>query len=520
MLGKRITIIIILALQALSWSTSVAGAEIILPELNLVEWPITIRASLLLGTIIQGLLLFLFFFGRQEIQSSFYRRSLLILLTVASIYTSFFIIYSSLVDIRKNSEEIKLYNSVTKAVNSSKIYQEKTSILKKRNNLINDRDKRKREEVTPPNNPNAPKLPRGEDPEYKKQTREIEKINEENTDLAQIEKIKKSLPDDQDDKKIENVDKNKAIEPLSLLTDEIRKQVYESVTGKKVSENYSTTKLNDEILKKLKQDLEYSEFGYFLIPVEKVFNRNPEAIVALCIASFIDIISLIFGVSLDRKATDGNIKAKLKNLSRLIKELLKNFLPNLVKEIGHTLYIFIASIGSLINGIFKGFILLRVRALQVFYYTPYTIRIKGERHEFLHNIWESIEFTWEENNEFNLLNYTKLMTLAQYNQSYKVGYRKIIVTMRNLKWLTTIPEGNSPEDKKLTIKEYKKLDEWYHSEYSKQLGPEKNSMLDADDYHHIIRLPQDKGEGFGRFMGWIGKQFKKLIFAIRQIFTG
>jgi hypothetical protein len=497
MLGKRITIIIILALQALSWSTSVAGAEIILPELNLVEWPITIRASLLLGTIIQGLLLFLFFFGRQEIQSSFYRRSLLILLTVASIYTSFFIIYSSLVDIRKNSEEIKLYNSVTKAVNSSKIYQEKTSILKKRN-----------------------KLPRGEDPEYKKQTREREKINEENTDLAQIEKIKKSLPDDQDDKKIENVDKNKAIEPLSLLTDEIRKQVYESVTGKKVSENYSTTKLNDEILKKLKQDLEYSEFGYFLIPVEKVFNRNPEAIVALCIASFIDIISLIFGVSLDRKATDGNIKAKLKNLSRLIKELLKNFLPNLVKEIGHTLYIFIASIGSLINGIFKGFILLRVRALQVFYYTPYTIRIKGERHEFLHNIWESIEFTWEENNEFNLLNYTKLMTLAQYNQSYKVGYRKIIVTMRNLKWLTTIPEGNSPEDKKLTIKEYKKLDEWYHSEYSKQLGPEKNSMLDADDYHHIIRLPEDKGEGFGRFMGWIGKQFKKLIFAIRQIFTG
>jgi hypothetical protein len=45
-------------------------------------------------------------------------------------------------------------------------------------------------------------------------------------------------------------------------------------------------------------------------------------------------------------------------------------------------------------------------------------------------------------------------------------------------------------------------------------------MLDADDYHHIIRLPEDKGEGFGRFMGWIGKQFKKLIFAIRQIFTG
>jgi hypothetical protein len=305
MLGKRITIIIILALQALSWSTSVAGAEIILPELNLVEWPITIRASLLLGTIIQGLLLFLFFFGRQEIQSSFYRRSLLILLTVASIYTSFFIIYSSLVDMRKNSEEIKLYNSVTKAVNSSKIYQEKTSILDKRNNLINDRDKRKRETVRPPNNPNAPELPRGEDPEYKKQTREIEKINEENTDLAQIEKIKKSLPDDQDDKKIpddqddkkiENVDKNKAIEPLSLLTDEIRKQVYESVTGKKVSENYSKTKLNDEILKKLKQDLEYSEFGYFLIPVEKVFNRNPEAIVALCIASFIDIISLIFGL--------------------------------------------------------------------------------------------------------------------------------------------------------------------------------------------------------------------------------
>ncbi|WP_036394744.1 hypothetical protein, partial [Microcystis aeruginosa] len=355
----------------------------------------------------------------------------------------------------------------------------------------------------------------GTDRFYLESKKELDDLLAQNPQLTAIEEIKALV--DQNTGNLDNVNTL-----LSSLTEDIRKEVYESVTTKKVDKNSSTNdeSLNKEILEKLKQNKGYSEFGYFLIPVQKVFERDIKAIVALCIASFIDIISLIFGVSLDRKATDGNIKAKLKNLSRLFKELLKNFLPNLVKEIGHTLYIFIASIGSLINGIFKGFILLRVRALQVFYYTPYTIRIKGERHEFLHNIWESIEFTWEENTEFNLLNYTKLMTLAQYNQSYKVGYRKIIVTMRNLKWLTTIPEGNSPEDKKLTIKEYKKLDEWYHSEYSKQLGPEKNSMLDADDYHHIIRLPEDKGEGFGRFMGWIGKQFKKLIFAIRQIFTG
>jgi len=503
MLGKRITIIIILALQALSWSTSVAGAGIILPELNLVEWPITIRASLLLGTIIQGLLLFLFFFGRQEIQSSFYRRNLLILLTVASIYTSFFIIYKSFPDVnlQENSEQVKFYNHVKNSVRQSQTYKDSLQKLERKKKIEVYMNKQL-EEV-------------GTDRFYLESKKELDDLLAQNPQLTAIEEIKALV--DQNTGNLDNVNTL-----LSSLTEDIRKEVYESVTTKKVDKNSSTNdeSLNKEILEKLKQNKGYSEFGYFLIPVQKVFERDIKAIVALCIASFIDIISLIFGVSLDRKATDGNIKAKLKNLSRLIKELLKNFLPNLVKEIGHTLYIFIASIGSLINGIFKGFILLRVRALQVFYYTPYTIRIKGERHEFLHNIWESIEFTWEENTEFNLLNYTKLMTLAQYNQSYKVGYRKIIVTMRNLKWLTTISEENPPEDKKLTIKEYKKLDEWYHSEYSKQLGPEKNSMLDADDYHHIIRLPEDKGEGFGRFMGWIGKQFKKLIFAIRQIFTG
>jgi hypothetical protein len=424
---------------------------------------------------------------------------------VASIYTSFLITYKLLsedqktgVTFEKGSEQVELYKSVKNSVLQSPTYQESTqklSQLEILNKNLSEQIKRV-----------------GKDPEYLRKEKERDNLLKENPQLKAVEKIQKLVDNDKNIGDVDNV--------LSSLTSEIRYEVYESVTAKKVDKNSSINKLNEEILSKLKKETGYSESGYFLIPFEEVLKGNNNAILALGIASFIDIVSLIFGVSLDKKATDGNIKAKLKNLSRLIKELLKNFLPNLVKEIGHTLCIFIASIGSLINGIFKGFILLRVRALQVFYYTPYTIRIKGERHEFLHNIWESIEFTWEEDTEFNLLNYTKLMTLAQYNQSYKVAYKKIIVTMRNLKWLTTISEENPPEDKKLTIKEYKKLDEWYHSEYSKQLGPEKNSMLDADDYHHIIRLPQDKGEGFGRFMGWIGKQFKKLIFAIRQIFTG
>jgi hypothetical protein len=505
-MGKVAIISIILALQALSWTTSVKGAEIILPNLYLLELGmIKIPASFLLGSIIQGLLLFLFFFGRQEIKSSFYRRTLLLLLTVASIYTSFFITYKLLsedqktgVTFEKGSEQVELYKSVKNSVLQSPTYQESTqklSQLEILNKNLSEQIKRV-----------------GKDPEYLRKEKERDNLLKENPQLKAVEKIQKLVDNDKNIGDVDNV--------LSSLTSEIRYEVYESVTAKKVDKNSSINKLNEEILSKLKKETGYSESGYFLIPFEEVLKGNNNAILALGIASFIDIVSLIFGVSLDKKATDGNIKAKLKNLSRLIKELLKNFLPNLVKEIGHTLCIFIASIGSLINGIFKGFILLRVRALQVFYYTPYTIRIKGERHEFLHNIWESIEFTWEEDTEFNLLNYTKLMTLAQYNQSYKVAYKKIIVTMRNLKWLTTISEENPPEDKKLTIKEYKKLDEWYHSEYSKQLGPEKNSMLDADDYHHIIRLPEDKGEGFGRFMGWIGKQFKKLIFAIRQIFTG
>ena len=137
MLGKRITIIIILALQALSWSTSVAGAGIILPELNLVEWPITIRASLLLGTIIQGLLLFLFFFGRQEIQSSFYRRNLLILLTVASIYTSFFIIYKSFPDVnlQENSEQVKFYNHVKNSVRQPQTYHDSLQKLERKKKI-------------------------------------------------------------------------------------------------------------------------------------------------------------------------------------------------------------------------------------------------------------------------------------------------------------------------------------------------------------------------------------------------
>jgi hypothetical protein len=92
--------------------------------------------------------------------------------------------------------------------------------------------------------------------------------------------------------------------------------------------------------------------------------------------------------------------------------------------------------------------------------------------------------------------------------------------MCDLQWLKIISGEDSGEDKKLIIKEYKKLDEWYHSEYSKQFGAEKNTMLEADDYHHIIRLPEDKKENIGRLGWWFRKQFKKLLFAIRQIFTG
>jgi hypothetical protein len=379
----------------------------------------------------------------------------------------------------------------------------------------------------------------GTDQFYLDKKQELDYLLAQNPKLTAIETVKALV-----DQNKGNLDDVNTL--LSSLTPEIRKEVYESVTTKKIDPNSSTdnslnsvttkkvdpnsstdNSLNEEILKKLKQDKGYSEFGLFLIPFQDVLGGNIKAIVALCIASFIDVVSLIFGISLNKKATDENINAKFKNLSRNIKELLKNSLPNLIKEIGHTIYLFIASFGSLINGILKGFILLRVRALQVFHYTPYTIKIKGDRHEFLHNIWESIEFSWEEDTKMNLLNYTKLMTLAQYNPSYRVGYKKIIITMRNLQWLTisekisSDSQEYSSEDKKLSINKYDELDKWYHSEYCKQFGPEKNSMLDADDYNHIIRLPENKGEEWGeRSRWWLKRQFRKLKFAIRQIFTG
>jgi len=501
-IGKLLIIFIVLALQTLSWTTSVEGAKIILPNLYLLELgPIRIPASLLLGSIIQGLLLFLFFFGRQEIQSALYRITLLIILTGASIYTSFFIIYKFL-------SQARLYDSLTNIVRESDIYKKKNDILVYLDDKIKERDSRKVETVPSSDNPNATPKIRGEDPRNIIQTEEIEKIKEQNTDLPSIRDIKKLV-----EKEKGTGDFSTAKELLSSLTQEIKKDIHPKLKG------------DNEILQKLKKD-EGDSDNYVLVPFQGVLDKNPNAILALFIASFIDIVSLIFGISLNKKATDENINAKFKNLSRNIKELLKNSLPNLIKEIGHNIYLFIASFGSLINGILKGFILLRVRALQVFHYTPYTIKIKGDRHEFLHNIWESIEFSWEgdtEDSEIkNLLNYTKLMTLAQYNPSYRVGYKKIIITMRNLQWLTisekisSDSEEYSSEDKKLSIKQYDKLDKWYHREYSKQLGPEKNSMLDADDYYHIIRLPENKGD----FWWWLQRQGKKLLFAIRQIFTG
>ena len=482
-----------------------AGAKIILPNLPLLEWPIRIPAYLLLGTIIQGLLLFLFFFGRQEIQSAWYRRALLILLTGASIYTSFFIIYKFLsedaktgITFEKGSEQLKLYDSVTNSIRQSPTYQDGLQKLLRAEKLEKYMEEQYKRV--------------GTDSYYLEARKALDNFLNKNPQVEAMGKIQTLV--DQD---IGNVD-----DVLSSLTPEIRYEVYESVTAKKVDQKSSASNsLNKEILEKLKKNEGYSD-NYVLIPFQEVLKGNTNAILALCIASFIDIVSLIFGISLNKKATDENINAKFKNLSRNIKELLKNSLPNLIKEIGHTLYLFIASFGSLINGILKGFILLRVRALQVFHYTPYTIKIKGDRHEFLHNIWESIEFSWEENTKVNLLNYTKLMTLAQYNPSYRVGYKKIIITMRNLQWLTisekisSDSEEYSSEDKKLSIKQYDKLDKWYHCEYSKQLGPEKNSMLDADDYYHIIRLPENKGD----FWWWLQRQGKKLLFAIRQIFTG
>ncbi len=499
-LGRKLVIFIVLMLQGVSLATSIAGAKIIFSDLPIIDFSIIkIPAYLFLGLTIQGLLLFIFFFGKKEIKSSFFRILLLIILTSASIYTSFFSIYNNPainpIPLTKDAVAIENYNDLISSIRQSSIYQSSQNQFDQQKKRLNQaQENLKEEDVT------------GQAERYDQYRKERDLAQEELAKLNWVEKIKEYTKPDPDQVKSQTNTteiKNHVESIISMLPSKFQQDV-----DKILSEKY------DKQLKTLQNTQEYKK-SYFLIPFEELGKKNEIAILALGIASFIDTISLILGISIEAKDKNDNLAEKFKNFSRNLTQVCKEFLPNLTREIGHTIFLLFQSFGSLLNYILMGMISARVRALQVFYYTPYTIVIKGNRSEFFNNLFHCIELPWSESSEIkSLLDYSKLMSFAQYNQSYQLGYRKLIHTMRDLKWLSI---ENTENRKLLTINEYTKLNRWYQGEKSRQFGPEKNYMSDAHDYHHIIRLPE-KDEGKWWFFGW--KQIRKVKFAIRQVLTG
>lgn len=495
-LGRYLLIFIVLMLQGVSLATSIAGAKIVFSDLAIIDFPlIKIPAYLFLGLTIQGLLLFIFFFGKKEIKPSFLRILLLTILTSASIYTSFFFIYNNLnpIPLTQNVVAVENYNDLVSSIRQSNIYQSSHNEY--------DEWKKRLEQATI--NLNQEEVT-GKEKRYDQYRKERDLAQEKLTKLNWVDKIKEyTKPNSNKNINVTNTNEIKtSIENIiSILPSDLQKDV-----DKILQEQYQKN------IKILQDTKEYKQ-SHFLIPFEELGKKNNIAILAFGIASFVDTISLILGISIETKEKGDNLAEKFKNFSRNLTQVCKEFLPNLIREIGDTIRLLLSSLGSLLNHILTGIISARVRALQVFYYTPYTIAIKGNRHEFFNKLFICIE---PFSSESNILDYSKLMSLVIDNQSYQLGYRKIVNTMVYLQWLTPTPI-NTSENRKFRINDYEKLDRWYNREKSRQFGAEKNLMDDAHDYHFIIRLPEKHQE---KWWFWIWRQVRKVIFAIRQVLTG
>lgn len=489
---RNFKLYILLILQTASLFTTIKGAKIVLSSLDpYYIFGIKIEAYILLGIGIQFFLLWLFTIGKNEIKSPWRKVTLMLIYTFASIYTSFFSFYEGL--IQENLADTSNKIAIRKHIKlKSFIYQDHLDRL-------NDIDRR----IETAQNNYSLYFDNGDRRKVREETERIIKLKQQRDSL---------------DKKYGHEVKSNFLKTNQKLKSQKAQEIFED--DERALDSLSNNTLEDLEEKGFKRedfnkDKYVPEVSYFLVPFSKVKQGKAEAILALLLASIIDGTSLIIGSTAyndkENKERLKKIAAKIVLLTNALSRGLKELLPNLIEETGHLIFTILRAFGSIIHGSIFGLLNTKNRGLQVFFYNVNSIKVKGDRQEFLSNLWKSVEFYWDkyENNQDGVkIVYKKLISSTQnHNESFKTAYKRVLMDMYNLGWL----EKQIHKDEIIfKIKKYNEFIDWYQKEESKQVEQEKHSMLYPNDYYTLIDRP--KKEAFHQ------RTSKKLKFWLQQVF--
>lgn len=458
-IGNRSRFLILLMFQIVSLKTTIEGAKILLSSLEVLDFGIfgfNIPLYVLLGCAIQFFLLWLFTFGKREINSFVRLWTLILIYTFASIYFNFFFIYPVFGGeiLTAENDQIKQSDEIISMIQSSDPYREYQQL----NSQIDNKKKERDIEET-----------NGRGPRYNQLSDEIKRLQDKKALLSVT---------DQDIQNFENYKKYRE--------QEFNNQKDEEILNKN---NYILSLFQEDISF---ENIENSTPSYFLLPFIKLHQIYYPAILAFIVASVPDLTSLVIGASLDKTRTN-NIDSKFKKFRERIAFITgrlwqgtKNFLPRIIEEIGHTVSIIINSFAGIFHGIIFGAIGATKRSLQVFISNFNSIQIEGNRKDFLDFLWRSIE-VHNNSNTISVINYKTLMLLCQDNQSFKNGYKKLLFDMCKMGWLKQISQDNQI---KFEIVKDDEFDYWYREEESKKFDQEKHNMLAANSYYTMINLPK------------------------------
>ena len=466
--GSRI--IVILFFQITSLATTLNGARIILGNLGGLYY-------IFFGCGIQFFLLWLFSAGKNALNSRGTLWILAIVFTLLSTYTSFFSLYEGISgkSLNQRSYAIQASLSIDEAIASDTKFKKDRgdykSLQKEVENILVEMNRYCKGICEKTSTPEKRKI--------------LEKMELPNMKLANLTRIEEF-------EKFQKLRGSDFVWKEKIFT---AKEI--DVENKKIINLFidSLTSKNKASLEA--QQRQSSKQNFFLLPFEKLVEHDINAIFALLIASIIDGTSILVGINPDKidpkqfKSTSDFIRLN----SGKIADEVKFFVPDLLENIGHTLFGILRACTEPVNGILLGLAAGFQRLNHIIFRSNHAITITGSRQDFLNYLSESIESSHlrpSESAEYSI-NYKQLMLLSQDNKEFKHAYNILIRRFELLNWLSKfVPRNDVTQGREIIyiINDYRCFERWYLSERKKMFNKERHDLSRGYEFKTIIYLPR------------------------------
>ncbi len=463
--------IVVLFLQITSLTTTVVGARIILGNLPGYTY-------IIFGCGIQFFLLWLFTAGKSALRSRSTLWALATVYTLFSIYTSFFSLYEGISgkQLSPTSYALQASLGIDEAISTDANYKNDLKKYK----AENEKNKSIRDMLR-------------EYCEYHCQSASppqkialMNDIKESDNNLADLNRIGEF-------EKFQGLRaSNFNLNNKSFTAEEI-----DSENRKIINLFIDNIKNKDKRISMKHQRDQSTKQNFFLLPFEKLAEGDINAIFALLIAFVIDSTSILVGINPD-KVDHNKFKSISQSLHLSSIKLaygIKVFIPELLTNIGHTLFGIIRALPEPFNGTLLGFSAGFQRLSNIILPSCHSFSITGSRQDFLINLSESIEYVHSASGGAMKyrINYKRLMFVSQNNKDFRHGYDILIRRLELLNWLSRVSSSNEPGEVNeilYTINNYKPFHKWYLAELNKNFSEERHDVSSGYSFKTKINLPR------------------------------